>query len=187
MTLLTSLIPHDDGEEPLGRDHSAESGDVLCILCARILPRIASPGGDQCVLNNLASFCSGFLLDPTKRTLARLGNREGRVLVSLARSRLGSLWVAVFHPDAEFLPAGPPTDVHSVQFSFHVCLPVKGWQPLHVVAVSLSLHFSLLISKLAPTIPQPCKQSFFETSSVSNLKVPSPTVSSVTISSGEFY
>ena len=71
MTLLTPLIPHDDGEEPLGRDHSAESGDVLCILCARILPRIASPGGDQCVLNNLASFCSGFLLDPTKRTLAR--------------------------------------------------------------------------------------------------------------------
>lgn len=143
----------------------------------RRFPGIASPGVAQRVLNNLA-LCSGFLLDPTKSTEASLGGREERVFASLAPSRLGSLWIAVFRHQMHGLCLLPPapaapraTAVLSVQLSSRVFLPVQGWQLLHAAAVSVSLHFFLLISRLARTIPQPWKQSFFKTPSSPSLRV----------------
>ena len=98
------------------KSHSGENIrqhlEKFCASCTtRLFPGIASPEVDQRILNNLASLHSGLLLDPTERMLASLGNHEERVFASLAPSRPGSLWVAVFRhqmPSFCLLPPPPP-------------------------------------------------------------------------------
>ena len=108
------------------KSHSGENIrqhlEKFCASCTtRLFPGIASPGVDQHILNNLASLHSGFLLDPTKRTLASLGNHEEGVFASLAPSRPGSLWVTVFHPQMHSFYLSPPPPPPGLQLLLLCC------------------------------------------------------------------